>query len=146
MTKDALKCTKEERQKGIKTESQKDKKSKKIQTRQKKDKEEKKTKKEKKAKKTKRQKDKGGWGDWLDEQNIWGKSISFAKYDNTPFSLFIGADCTDGDATIWTTKLALAPLQQLAAFADRVGRYHFLNFLTQFLIFRCKGCLERKLK
>ena len=97
------------------------------------------TKKEKMAKKTKRQKDKGGWGDWLDEQNIWGKSISFAKYDNTPFSKFIGADCTDGDATIWTTKLALAPLQQLAAFADRVGRYHFLNFFDTISYFQVQG-------
>ena len=71
--------------------------------------------------------------------NKWGKSISVAKYDNTPFSKFIGADCTDGDATIWTTKLALAPLQQLAAFADRVGRYHFLNFFDTISYFQVQG-------
>ena len=92
----------------------------------------KKRKKGKKDKKAKRQR-------LIRWTNIWGKSISFAKYDNTPFSKFIGADCTDGDATIWTTKLALAPLQQLAAFADRVGRNHFLNFFDTISYFQVQG-------
>ena len=65
--------------------------------------------------------------------------ISFAKYDNHPFSKFTGAACTDGDATIWTTKLAPAPLQQLAAFADRVERYNFLNFFDTISYFQVQG-------
>ena len=64
----------------------------------------------------------------------------------TPFSKFTGAACTDGDATIWTTKLAPAPLQQLAAFADRVERYNFLNFFDTISYFQVQGLSGKEAK
>ena len=55
---------------------------------------------------------------------IWAiKKVTNKNKNIKKLTNFSGRSCIDGDATIWTTRPASAPLAQLAALAaDQVGR------------------------